>query len=136
MMAWDLALNNGDLIFGSNNDLAGISGSDQIEQRMKLRLMLHRGSWVYDTSETLGSYLYRLIGQRPENAASAAPAFVREALRPMNEIQVDDIQVSFIDTAIRLVVVYRIVVTADDTVTTGEERQLEITLPAATGGGI
>lgn len=148
-MSWDTAISeHGDLIFGANRDLAGISGIDLIEQRIKLRLKIHRGSWVYDTDGTLGSNLQRVIGMSPGDAHSAVGAFVREALRPMaDEISIDEVFHEHEDKLGKLteshevgqhgiVIVVRYHVIADADATLGiEERQLEISVPVVTGGG-
>jgi phage baseplate assembly protein W len=135
-MSWDLALSeHGDLIFAANRDLAGISGIDLIEQRMRIRMVVHRGSWVYDTDQTLGSNLRRLIGMSPEQAASTAPALVREALRAMDEITVDDVNVQATDRDITLIVLYKLRISPNALGgPTQEQRQLAITLPIVAGG--
>lgn len=148
-MAWDLAISeHGDLIFAGNRDLAGVSGSDLIEQRMRLRLKLHRGSWVYDADGNLGSNLWRLIGMRPQDANAAVNALVREALRPMaNEINVADVKVYRVDksgvptvdtdpsfTGIQIVVLYQITGGNEGVVASSDVSQLTILIPLFTGG--
>src|SRR3954451_12829264 len=139
-MAWDLVLSDaGDLIFGPNRDLAGISGTDLIEQRMKIRLRVHRGSWVYDTNGSFGSNLTQTIGMPPDQAHTSINAFVREALRPMaDEIEITDIvhwhevgngQLTQEHTGsakgVIVVVHYRVTSTSEGGITS-EERQLQI----------
>lgn len=94
---FDLAIApNGDLIISGSRDLAGKSGTDLLEQRMILRLKLHRGEWTYDDDDSLGSQLFRLIGENPTKAQAMAPAYVREALRDLdNEISIDDVQITY-----------------------------------------
>lgn len=134
---WDLAIaDNGDLIISGHQDLLGRSGTDLLEQRIRLRLMIHRGSWALDNQKTLGSNLYRLVGMTPTDAAQAAPALVREALRSMSEIVVDDVHVAATDTDITLVIFYHTAEVSQGLVSSGEEQQLTISLPvAATGSG-
>lgn len=91
-MAYDLAISShGDLIMSGNRDLAGVSGSDLLDQRIKLRLIVHRGTWYYDTYGTLGSNLYKVLGVAPQ-AALEIEAYVREALRSMEEISIENIE--------------------------------------------
>lgn len=93
-MAWDIALSeHGDLVIAGNRDLAGISGSDLIEQRMKLRMKITRGSWIYDDEGSLGSNLNAVINMPPERMQTAAVGYVKEALRPMDEINVKQVQI-------------------------------------------
>ena len=92
-MAYDLAISDlGDLILAANRDLAGTTGSALLEQRIRMRLRLHRGAWKYDFTQTLGSQLYTLSGTPGERAAEYADAYVREALINMQEITVVEVQ--------------------------------------------
>ena len=133
-MAWDLALDgNGDVIMSGSHDLLGRSGTDLIEQRMRLRMKLHRGEWFYDNSDTLGSQLYRLLGMSPDRAMLMLPAYVREALSPIEGISIDDIQTKTTDSGeISVVVIYH---TEDDLEAYGDAQanQAVITFPL-TGG--
>jgi hypothetical protein len=97
-MAWDLGLSeHGDLMFSGNRDLAGISGINLIEQRMKIRMRVERGGWIYDTDKTFGSNLHRLVGLSADQVASQLTPLVNEALRGMNdEISVDLVWPEFI----------------------------------------
>lgn len=107
---YDLALSeHGDLFVAANRDLAGISGVDLIEQRIRTRLKVHRGSWVYDTEETFGSYLYRTINLPPEEAEARAEDYVREALQPMEDIAVVDVEVITTDRDATAIVHYQLV---------------------------
>lgn len=134
-MAWDLALASsgdliftpGDLMFSPSADISGISGVDLIEQRMLMRLKLHRGSWVYDDDGSFGSQLYRLIGHNPNTAAAQADAIVREALRPMDEIDVGEVHIMQQDTSLVLIIDYRVL---DVQVSAADENQqrLEIVI--------
>ena len=133
-MAWDLALDeHGDMMIGGHRDLLGRSGRDLIEQRMRIRLMVRRGSWLYDTDKTLGSNLWRLVGMSEDNASASARAYVIEALRGMDEINIDDVQVKTDSHSIVIVVLYRL---AD--VNTGyvspNELSLSIALPYTVAG--
>src|SRR4051794_13029946 len=92
-MPYDLLISeNGDLVFSAIRDLQGIAGIGQINQRVRMRLKIPLGSWIYDDDGTLGSNLYTLSGVNPVEAQSRAEAYVREALRPMTEISVDSVE--------------------------------------------
>ncbi len=130
---WDLGIAaNGDVILAGNRDLSGVSGTALLEQRMKMRLRLHRGEWTYDTRDTFGSNLYKLMGMPPANAAQIAPAYVREALRGMDEIVIEDVKILTGTSSITLIVFYRV---SDVTYAAEEEqvRQVEISLPLSGG---
>src|SRR5580765_563103 len=95
---WDISIaGNGDLVMAASRDLGGVSGTDLLDQRISLRLRIHRGTWFFDKNGTLGSNLYRILGAAPQ-AALEIDAYVREALRPMNdEISVEDIFAEYDD---------------------------------------
>lgn len=149
---YDLAISEyGDLIMGANHDLAGISGSDLIDQRIRMRLMIRRGSWVFDDDGTLGSNLFRVIGMSPADASSSVLPLVREALRGMeDEISITDIQIAYQNSdgvlslssegarSIVIIVRYNIVVPPSELsgVSQGSEgREISITLPVIVAGG-
>lgn len=142
---WDLALSpNGDLVISGHRDLSGKSGTDLLEQRMLLRLQIHRGSWVYDDGKTLGSNLYRLIGMSATDAHSAVEPYVNEALRGMTEIKVVSVQHKHIvqgvltdehpaaARGIAIIISYQVRDLDSDAVS--DTRQLEISLPLSGGG--
>jgi|SRR5215467_2391557 len=88
---YDLAISpHGDLIMSGNRDLAGVSGVDLVNQRITIRLVSHRGTWFYDTDKTFGSDLYQTFGKSADSALDV-DARVREALRPMSDIDIQDI---------------------------------------------
>ncbi len=132
---WDLALApNGDLIISGNRDLAAKSGVDLLEQRMTMRLKMHRGEWTYDENNSLGSQLYRLIGDNPTRATATASAYVREALRPMeDEISIDDIQVNMDSRAMTLTVTYSVL---DDTGGESEQATQQLEVSISFGGSV
>jgi len=90
-LAWDLAISDyGDLIMAGNRDLAGVSGENLTSQRITTRLLVHRGAWFYDTNGTFGSDLYQTLGRSPDEDLEI-DARVRDALRDMDDIVIDDI---------------------------------------------
>lgn len=140
-LPWDLAISEfGDLIFSGHGDLLGRSGQDLIEQRIRLRLMIQRGGWVYDTEKRLGSNLFRLINTPSGAIKQSAVQIVREALRGLDEITVEDVNVSIDDSgSLVLVIYYRVQETRQGVVTSSVERTLAIALPdsvtSSQGGG-
>lgn len=132
---WDLGISeNGDLMIAGHRDLLGRSGTDLIEQRMRLRLIIERGSWNLDQNGTIGSNLRRIIGMSPEQSAQTAPVFVQEALRDMDEIVVDDVFVDPSDHDLKVNVLYRMKDTSQGFLTSSEELQMTISLPVAASG--
>jgi len=129
---YDIAIsNNGDLIMSASRDLAGITGTPLIEQRIRMRLRLHRGSWKYDFEQNLGSQLYTLAGTPAENASAYCDAYVREALADMEEITVVEVQTIPTTEDLTLIIVYDQNVTADDQVvpTDSQLEQLTVSIP-------
>lgn len=131
-MAYDLALSeNGDLIFSGNRDLQGASGTALIEQRMRLRLRMMRGQWQFDLDGRLGSRLYTLSGKSPEDAAAQAQMFVREALREMTEIEVDDVIVEVAGRGLEIHVQYHLA--NDEESSTVSDLNLDLSVTVSVG---
>jgi len=94
-MAYDIALSElTDVIVNASRDLAGISGDALINQRIKTRLKIERGSWLLDDNGTLGSMIFAYFGDPMERFEDRLPDVVRQALENMTEIQIDNIDVS------------------------------------------
>lgn len=95
-MAWDLQLDlqSGDLVFNANRDLASVVGPDTLTQRIHIRLLMERGSFLFDETGTLGSRLNRAGLRLPMTQAKVGiTALIREALAPMNDITINSIVV-------------------------------------------
>jgi hypothetical protein len=146
---WDLAISeHGDLIFSANRDLAGISGTDLIDQRIGIRLRLQRASWIYDDDGSLGSNLHTLIGLSPADAQATANALVREALREMDdEISIAEIRYDLINRAgelsnnpedtivsVAIIVRYRVLMAVNDAETGSPFNEVTVGLPLPGGG--
>ncbi|HWV45673.1 MAG TPA: hypothetical protein VN039_06580 [Nitrospira sp.] len=104
-MSWDLALEgeSGDLIFSPTLDLLGATGDGLTKQRVLIRCRIPRGSWTYDLTGELGSRLATISRNPGPIQLANAPAMVKEALAPMEDITVDDVQAT-VDENNRLVV--------------------------------
>ena len=130
---WDLALSQyGDLIFAANRDFLGVAGVPRVEQCIRTRIKIPRGSWVYDTEQKLGSRVHGALNHGRERAAQEIPIFVHEALDDMPEITVGEIDVaSEDDRNINLLIGYTIDTLPDgagEPLTTEVDQQ-EISLP-------
>lgn len=93
-MALDLAIDfdSGDLIFAPNFDLATRQGSDTVEQRIRVRVRVIAGSW--DIDPTLGSNIRDALRMPIDMALQMIPLLVKEALAPMDDITVQDVECS------------------------------------------
>lgn len=119
-------------MFSGNRDLQGVSGIALIEQRMRLRLRMMRGQWQFDISGTLGSRLYTLPGKSPDEAAAQAQMYVREALRDMTEIAIDDVITdTTADRGLELHVQYHL---TDDDGSTVPDLTLDLAVTVPVGG--
>jgi len=96
-MAFDLAIdyNSGDLILSPHIDIERRVGIDTVQQRVRVRLRIHQGEWPLDfTGGTLGSRLFEALRYPQWRAQSEIGLIVREALAPMDDIIVNDVQVT------------------------------------------
>lgn len=102
-VAYDLEIDGttGDLVFAPSRDLAGVSGSALTKQRILIRCKVPRATWLYDSDGTFGSDLYKISNAPGPSQLAQAPALVHEALMPMDDIKIDDVQVG-IDSENRL----------------------------------
>jgi hypothetical protein len=92
-MSYDLALGpSNDLMFAANRDLLGVSGTAIYDQRIRTRLKIRRGTWVFDSEKKLGSRIDLVLGRSSDRAASEITAFVHEALADMSDIIVTGVQ--------------------------------------------
>lgn len=92
---WDLAVDGetGDLIFGPSRDLLGAAGSNLTDQRILVRCKIPRGSFTFDADGTLGSRLYKISSTSLDRKIKEAGALIREAVEPMDDIQVSEVNV-------------------------------------------
>lgn len=132
--AGDLMFSPADLVFSPSADLQGVSGTALIEQRIVTRLKVARGSWTYDESGDFGSQLYRLTGMSPITAQVQANSYVREALRDMDDISIDAVNISLSGSSLVLIIDYTI---QDVTVSTADEsqQQFEMVIGGSPPGG-
>jgi len=94
-MSYDLALGpTNDLVFAANRDLLGVSGRAMYDQRIKTRLKIRRGTWVFDVEKKLGSRLDLVLGRASESAMTEVTAFVHEALDGMDDVTITSVEVT------------------------------------------
>jgi len=62
-------------------------------QRIRFRLKIPRGTFAYDVTGLLGSRLYAAQRLSVERALTEIPLIIREALEPMDDIDVRDIAI-------------------------------------------
>lgn len=104
----DTAISNGDFMLDSNGIPISIYGIQEILQRALIRLTVRKGSFIYDTN--LGSDLYELKKTTSTSIKSRALSMVKEALKPMSNVLVDDVSTEFIKSSenLKLNVVLRV----------------------------
>ena len=91
----DTAINKGDFLLDSSGLPISISGVQEILQRAIIRLTVRKGSFVYDTD--LGSNLYKLKAGSA-NIKSEALNMLKEALKPMSNIFVENVSTEFVNS--------------------------------------
>lgn len=95
-MATDLAIdyNTGDLKVSPRGSFDVRTGPATIEQRIRVRLRVGQGMWVLDpTNGTLGSRIAEVFRLPSYRAAGELELVIREALEPMDDITVQDVDV-------------------------------------------
>jgi hypothetical protein len=95
-MAWDVAIDlvTGDLVWTGVNDFGSRDGSALDKQRIHVRLFVERGEFIYDpTNGALGSRLLDILRLPRQRALNEAELYIREALEPMDDIEVVNVGV-------------------------------------------
>lgn len=129
-MAFDLMISEaGDLIVSAAKDIQGLSGTYLIDQQIKIRLKLARGSWLYDP--TLGSDLHSLMGKNFDSVEAQIEAYARVALEDIEEIVITQVQVGNVRGVATVLVGYRVKI--GETIAE-EENVVNIGLGAPGGG--
>lgn len=96
-MSVDLALDRstGDLAASPSNDLLLVSGIDVVRQRIRTRLKIQLGTWtINDDTEQIGSTLDALLRLPVFRVIDELPLVVKEALAPMSDIRVIEVDVA------------------------------------------
>jgi hypothetical protein len=95
-MPADIALDNrtGDLLLAPNNDVTIYRGEEVVAQRIRTRLLIPVGTWALDDTGLLGSRLLDMTRLTNERAIEEIPLVVKEALNPMDDIRVVEVDVT------------------------------------------
>lgn len=115
-MSWDLALDleSTDVIFGPSRDLLGQTSAELYRQRIFVRCKVPRGTFGDD--ETFGSRLHEIAGYTLDRQFREAPPLVREALEPMDDIEIMDVIVEVTDNnRLAVTVKFRPILSPDET---------------------
>lgn len=100
----DYRIENGDLVRKGLGDLQMVEDLEAKKQSMVIRLVVERGSFIYD--EELGSRLRLLLREKPSNIPRMADAYVREALKPEEDVEIINVEVKWLDKKKILILVY------------------------------
>lgn len=93
-MAVEIAIdyNTGDLKIAPNKGIDIRTGRATVDQRIRVRLKIVGGEWALDPTEgRLGSRLRDALRLPNWRASEEVPLMVREALEPMDDIDVRDV---------------------------------------------
>ncbi len=95
----ELKLVDGDYTAGKYHDLESVTGSEELAQRLMLRLAARRGGLA--VLPDYGSRLYTLSSMRPSEREGSARQFVAEALEG-EDVVLEDLQLSETEDGLRL----------------------------------
>lgn len=99
----DYKIDNRDLV-KKGLDIQTIEDIEAKKQSLMIRLVVERGSFIYD--ETLGSRIRLLLREKPSRVNKMADVYVREALEPEEDIEVTRVEVKWLDKKKILILVY------------------------------
>lgn len=99
----DYKIENEDLV-KKGLDLEVIEDIEAKKQSMMIRLVVERGSFIYD--EELGSRLRLLLREKPSRVDRMADVYVREALEPEVDVEILRVDVKWLDKKKILILVY------------------------------
>jgi hypothetical protein len=80
----------GDLVATAGNDVALVSGAEEVGQRIRTHVLVQLGS--YQLEPRLGSSANSLLRLSIEQAVAQLPLVVKEALAQMDDIVVSDVE--------------------------------------------
>lgn len=99
----DYKIDNRDLV-KKGLDIQTIEDIEAKKQSLMIRLVVERGSFIYD--ETLGSRIRLLLREKPSRVNRMADIYVREALEPEEDIEITKVEVKWLDKKKILILVY------------------------------
>src|SRR5215467_14601646 len=102
--------------------------------------MVNRGAWFYDPEGTFGSDLYQTLGKTPDQDLEI-DARVRDALRDMTDIIVEDVLWAYTDEAkaVTLQVVWTDNPSPEESTIQAESgfsSETTVVIPVVPGGGV
>lgn len=100
----DYKLENRDLVKKGYGDIQTVKGIEAKKQSMMIRLTVERGSFIHD--ETLGSKIKLLYREKPSKVGAMADLYVREALKPEDDIEINKVEVKWLDKKKILILVF------------------------------
>lgn len=131
-MPLDLAIdpNTRDLVISPRGDFSVRTGNEVVKQRIINRLRIPSGEWHLDpTGGVLGSRMKDLMRMPTFQVETDAPRVIREALEPMDDIIVHDVDVSRdVKDSRKLNVTLSYSITEPDGTETGDEQTLSTNL--------
>lgn len=133
-MSFDLAIdyNTGDLKLSPRRDIDVRTGTEVLAQRIRVRLRVIQGEWVLDPENgALGSRMIDLMRMSIWQAELDAPRIIREALEPMDDIQINSVTCQ-IDPKDNRRLIVGLQYTSLETGTAGEEETLDMTVAIGT----
>lgn len=138
-MSWDLEIHSrsGDLIWTGSRDLLEISGERLDQQRIGVRLRIMEGSFHYDEEGALGSRLHQSLRWSLERAQAEIPRMVTEALEPMDDIKVANVEIAVSEEdprQIGIVISYvKLLSTTDPEEGEDDREEITVVVPVGTG---
>jgi hypothetical protein len=111
-MPYDFSLHplTGDWLWSANRDIQGVSGPDQVAQRIHTRLKVKQGSWIYDQDKTLGSLLGSMLTAPRTRVVNELSLIIEHALEPMRDVEITNIEMEDLaeeDTKVRVHIFFR-----------------------------
>jgi hypothetical protein len=91
---WDIRYDSKvkDWVFDARRDLSESGGMQVVYQRVMTRLIIRRGSFIYDEDGDLGSRLMDLVSTSKRDVLRDLEIMVQEALAPMDDVTVTNVR--------------------------------------------
>lgn len=93
MVFIDTLIINGDFSLDNRGRLITLHNEQELLQRAIIRLMVRKGSFIFD--KDMGSELYQLRRSDPKNLERIALGYVQDALYPMTGLSVGEVKCDY-----------------------------------------